>query len=87
MQPAQRPTIAEDGAFLNHGNTGRIERWLATRSFTTSPYIAAKQTRSFRRFRQEFTRGLLPTFDLTFTGGAPETTKNRPSRSPNGLLR
>jgi hypothetical protein len=29
-QPAQRPTIAQDGVFLNHGMQDQLGRWLAT---------------------------------------------------------
>jgi hypothetical protein len=29
-QPAQRPTIAQDGIFLNHGMQDHLGRWLAS---------------------------------------------------------
>jgi len=29
-QPAQRPTIAQDGVFLNHGMQNQLGRWLAS---------------------------------------------------------
>ncbi len=29
-QPAQRPTIAQDGVFLNHGMLNQLGRWLAS---------------------------------------------------------
>jgi hypothetical protein len=53
MQPAQRPTIAQDGAFLNHRMQG-ANRALAGDSILFNPsYIAAKQTGPFAALRQE----------------------------------
>lgn len=54
-QPAQRPTIAQDGVFLNHGMQNRLGRWLATSSLSTGAHIADQQTGPSAAFRQEIT--------------------------------
>jgi len=53
MQPAQRPILAQDGAFLNH-RMWEVNRALAGDSILFNPsYIAEKQTGPFAAFRQE----------------------------------
>lgn len=53
MQPAQRPTIAEHGAFLNHGMYGVHPALAGVWILHSSSYIAAQQTGPFASVRQE----------------------------------
>jgi hypothetical protein len=60
MQPAQRPTLAQDGAFLNYRMLGQLGAgWRPV-----NPCIhAAQQIDPFGRFRQEIT----PCFAVKFS--------------------
>jgi len=49
-QPAQRPTIAQDGVFLNHGMQNQLGRWLASSTrLHMLPNRLARQTSFVKR--------------------------------------
>src|ERR1700739_231118 len=74
-QPAQRPTVPQDGLFLNHG---RAEVNALAGVLDTTDEHAAQQTAASGRIRQGFTRGLTQYLRVRPARAPPSAAPSRP---------